>query len=105
MGGPDPRHRALGSGCRCDGGFARFGTSVPTNAFSPLLGQTLRGTLMTAFSILVYGVEQKGQDMAIELISGAHFRRVLHHLSSRTRLEGSWAQVWPENDRKYLDGS
>ncbi len=38
--------------------------------------------------------------MAFELVSWVHFRSVLHHFSSRARLEGSWAQVWPEHDRQ-----
>ncbi len=38
--------------------------------------------------------------MVLELVSGADFRCVLHHLSSLTRLKGSWGQVWPENNPK-----
>ena len=46
------------------------------------------------------GRTQNRYEMALELVSGADFRCVLHHLSSLTRLKGSWGQVWSENDPK-----
>ena len=38
--------------------------------------------------------------MALELVYGANFRRVLHHFSSLTRLKGSWGQLWPKTGPK-----
>jgi hypothetical protein len=38
--------------------------------------------------------------MALEWVSGANFRCILHHLSSLTRWNGYRGQVRPGNDRK-----
>ena len=41
-----------------------------------------------------------GHAMTIQLVCGANYRCVLHqhHLSSLTRLKGSWGQLWPTTD-------
>ncbi len=46
------------------------------------------------------GRTENRYDLALEMVSGANFRCVLHHISSLTRLEGSWDQVWPESGPK-----
>ncbi len=38
----------------------------------------------------------KGHEIALQLVSGADFRRVLHRFSAR--LEGSWGHAWPEGE-------
>ncbi len=40
---------------------------------------------------------ENGHEMAVEFVSGADFRHVLHHRSSVTCLKGSWGKVWQEN--------
>ncbi len=49
------------------------------------------------FKFKFFGLDH---DMALELVSGANSRCVLHHVSSPTRWNGSRGQVWPRNDRK-----
>ncbi len=47
---------------------------------------------MTGFFILVFGVAREKvtkYEIALALASGADFRRLLHHVSSWTRPEGS----------------
>ncbi len=39
-------------------------------------------------------------EIALELVSRADFRWVLHHVSSRSRLKGSWGPVCPEDFKK-----
>ncbi len=54
--------------------------------------------------ILDFSVDggKESHAMALSLFSWADFRRVLHHLSSRTRLKRSWGQVWQESKRKSI---
>ncbi len=48
---------------------------------------------------------ENGHETALELVSGANFGCVLHHLSRPTRWNGSWGQVRPEicqkTNKKY----
>jgi hypothetical protein len=46
------------------------------------------------------GGPEKCHEMAVEWVSWAEFRRVLHHFSSRTRMEGSCGPAWLEDGRK-----
>ncbi len=39
-------------------------------------------------------------EIALELVSWANLRCVLHLFSSLTCLKGSWGQLWPTNDSK-----
>ncbi len=39
-------------------------------------------------------------EMALVLVSGADFKFVPHHFSTRARLAGSWGQVWLESGRQ-----
>jgi hypothetical protein len=39
-------------------------------------------------------------EMALELVYGANFRCGLHHISSLTRLKGSWGQLWSKTNPK-----
>ncbi len=55
--------------------------------------------LLSSGQIRILMVEQC-HEMALELNSCADFSCVLHDFSSRTRLEGSWGPIWPENGRK-----
>ncbi len=41
-----------------------------------------------------------GDEFVLELVSGADFRCVLHHISSLTHLKKSWGQVWLESGPK-----
>ncbi len=61
-----------------------------------VLGRTYGGILDFSFG----GRTENRYEMTLELVSGADFTCVLHHLSSLTRLEGSLGQVWPENGPK-----
>ncbi len=45
-------------------------------------------------------VEQKCHEVTLEFISWVDVRGVLQRVLSRTRLEGSWGQVWPESGPK-----
>ncbi len=46
------------------------------------------------------GRTENRYEMALEMVSGAAFRGVLHHLLNLTRLKAYWGQVWPENSPK-----
>ncbi len=46
------------------------------------------------------GRTENRYEMAFELVSGAGFRGVLHHLSILTRLKACWGQVCPESGPK-----
>ena len=60
------------------------------------LGRTYGRILDFSFG----GRTENDHEMVLELVSGADFRFVLHHLSSLTCFKGSWGQVWPENGPK-----
>jgi hypothetical protein len=63
--------------------------------FSVLLGRT-----HGRFSNFSFGGRTNLYEIAVDLVSGADFRCVLHYFSSFTRLGGSWGQVWPESGPK-----
>ncbi len=61
-----------------------------------MLGRTYGRILDFSFG----GRTENGHETVLELVSGADFRCVLHHVSSLFGLLGSWGQVWPENGPK-----
>jgi hypothetical protein len=46
------------------------------------------------------GRTENRYEVALELVSGADFRCVLHNYSSLSRFKVSWGQVLPEKDPK-----
>jgi hypothetical protein len=56
--------------------------------------------LVTHFKFVIGSGPENGHGTALELVSGAHFVRVLHHVSSPTRWNGSRGQVRPETGQK-----
>ncbi len=87
--------------------FARRRTSYPTSRRPPRPSRSCAGVLVGLLNILggthgrildftFWGRREKDHEMSFEFVSGADFRRMLHHFSSRARLEASWGQVWLE---------
>ncbi len=62
----------------------------------PGLGRTYGMIFVFSFG----GRTENGHKIVFDLVSGADFASVLHHVPSLTCLKGSWGRVWSETGPK-----